>query len=771
MAQAKNVQPYNTFIAGLITEATELTFPPNASSDELNTVLFPKGNRQRRKGLDYEPSYVKSSFSMTSTDIAASAITTHEWKSAGEYGQTNFTVIQVGSYLYFFNDAHSPLSGGEKSFSVNLNSYLGTGNVTAAYSVSAAASGRGDLFVVTEATDPIRIAYNQDADTLTVNRITIQIRDFEGVDDALAVDEQPTTLSDLHKYNLYNQGWYITADGVDNVSRYHTTIGKYPSNNMQWTMFKWPPTASSTDRGNVDSKMLARASIGSTWAPKGHYILDAFYKDRAAASAIASVAVESSTRKTKRRRATTTTVAAAAPTPIAVTSSSKRPVTVAFFAGRVAYAADDAIFVSEVLNDSRNNAGKCYQDADPTSEDISDLVDSDGLMIRIPEADEITNLIPFGSGLLVLATNGVWAIVADDGFKATNFGVRKISAHGCIAPQSVVQLTEGVLYWAEAGIVIVSQESVSQLPSATVFTDQTIKSFYLNIASSAKSHAHGIYDSGQNIIYWLYHDGADTLSLRHYNAILVFNVTLKAFVPWSIAELTDESIYPFVCGAVRTPTLNYQTTTVDVANSSGTLVVDSSDVQVVSNEVTTVDTSTFVRFLVATPYGGSAYKFTFADFTNTSFTDFEKYATIEALLDQGALYDSYLETGFELQGDLVRQKQAPYIITHFKRTETGYDVDTEEFVLPSSCFIRAKWEWSDNASSGRWSRREQIYRIRQATLPSVTDLSWEPGNAVVTSRSRIRGHGRALQLRFESEDGKDFDILGWGVVFTGNSEP
>ena len=48
----------NTFVKGLITEATPLTFPANASLDEDNFVLNRQGSRQRRFGMNFEEDFL-----------------------------------------------------------------------------------------------------------------------------------------------------------------------------------------------------------------------------------------------------------------------------------------------------------------------------------------------------------------------------------------------------------------------------------------------------------------------------------------------------------------------------------------------------------------------------------------------------------------------------------------------------------------------------------------------------------------------------------------
>lgn len=47
----------NNFIGGLITEASELAFPPNASPDIENYEHNRDGSISRRLGMDFEPTF------------------------------------------------------------------------------------------------------------------------------------------------------------------------------------------------------------------------------------------------------------------------------------------------------------------------------------------------------------------------------------------------------------------------------------------------------------------------------------------------------------------------------------------------------------------------------------------------------------------------------------------------------------------------------------------------------------------------------------------
>lgn len=205
MARGQSTKLYRTFNKGLITEAGFLTYPENASTDELNTVLSVKGSRSRRKGLTEEPNggavEVFGNQSFTTTEFT--------WRAVADKGDISFLCVQVGTILHFFNLVKEPISKNKKPFTVELANYLsasGTYENLASTNVEFA-SGKGLLFAVNENIEPIIVEYFPDTDTISVTRVVIQIRDFDGLNDGLANDEEPSSLSKEHYYNLRNQGW------------------------------------------------------------------------------------------------------------------------------------------------------------------------------------------------------------------------------------------------------------------------------------------------------------------------------------------------------------------------------------------------------------------------------------------------------------------------------------------------------------------------------------------------------------------------------------
>jgi len=736
MARAKTYTQMNQFVGGLITEASPIAFPENAMVDGDNVDLSTRLELRRRLGVDAETDFTLSTDTVTDTELETLAIESFEWRAVGEDGELTFIVLQVGSTLYFYDASTEPLSDGLKSFTVDLDSHLAPGASTSEGRRVDMAFGRGRLFVAGPNTEPFYIEYDSAGDSISVSEITLEIRDFDGLDDGLAVDEHPVSLSSSHKYNLYNQGWdYVDGLGDVAIDKYKLKRGTYPSNSEQ---VHWGLRARGSPQ--IDWKfepgMVETARYVTQQVPKGHYIVEAFNIDRSGVSGIAGLASE---------------------------TTASRPTTVCFFAGRVCWGGvDTSIYISEVLNKSVSNAGVCYQAADPTSDIVSELVASDGLVVPIPEVGQVVRMYSLGDSLLVLANNGVWSVSGAEGFKATNFTVSKIAGAnaGAIGKGNVVIADGSPVWWSETGIYGISLEQISQKPQAANLSDLTVRSLYQDIPTANKGYAQGVYDQKNRRIIWLYKD-TDTApadsARQFYNKALVYDLTLKAFWTYTFEQLDSDT--PFICGAVQTPLLTSATAAVGVT-ANGVPVVANGE-PVVINEVELASGSSFLKFIMIKPNTGNTNNnWTFGEFNNGNFLDFE---TLDGAA-VGADFTSYAITGYATQGDFIRFKSAPHVIVSFKRTETGL-VNTGssiDFLTPSGCSLDVRWDWTEDNNANRWHSLGAIYALDNVNFTN-SGLTFEHSWPVINRKLPVKGSGRAISLKFTSETGKDFRIYGWAM--------
>jgi hypothetical protein len=709
MTQQSTKKEYNTFVKGIVTEAGPLTFPENASLSDENCVLNRDGSRQRRLGMDFESGFVLQEATVLEDDAVAS----FRWFNAANNVDNQFALVQAGTDLFIFDATATSISGTLLD-TIDLSTYI-TGKVALD---PATISG---YLVVAEGTHkPFYISYDEGTGNFTLADITIKIRDFFGVDDGHEVDEQPAALSVAHHYNLLNQGW-----STANINAYHAAQGVYPSNAQQWFLGK-------NAEDVFTPAQLAAQDFGTTPAPQGRMIIDAF------------------ARSTSRNALSGLTTAADIELnyPTAVASAFQR----VFYAGVASTGSANEhrpnytgyVFFSRVIR-SPKDFGQAHSDADPTSEVDSELVDTDGGYVNIPDSGKIYKLVPKGTGMLVFAEKGIWEITSDEGgFRATVIAVNKVTEFGIIGASSIVDAEDALLYWNRGGIYLLSPDPNSGRLAAQNMTETTIQTLFNEINQPAKRTAVGSYDPINRRVQWMYNDEEDYDGLTYrnkYTKELVYDVVLQAFYINSISEHGDPS--PYIAGYLETPDFLLRQEGIRTRGESVTKYL-------------------VVRF---TDIGTGEANVSFAYYRDPTFRDWK---SIDAV---GTSFSSFLVTGYEIMGDSARKKQSTYLTIHFKRTERFAVEVGAELVPdnPSGCIVQAQWDWADSPESNKWGTEFQAYRLLH---PMVLTGDGEPikyGFEVVTTKNRLPGSGKALSLYIRSDGDKDFYLNGWAINFTGSS--
>lgn len=520
---------------------------------------------------------------------------------------------------------------------------------------------------------------------------------------------------------------------IDPIGQYYSKLGVYPANNKQWWVAKADTDDSDTGvkQGDFLPEVLDKIFSGNNHAPQGHFILNEFYKDRSAVSSIGGFDVE---------------------------VTNERPSSTAFYSGRVFYACNSKVYFSQLLT-GKHKAGLCYQEADPTSEDISDLIATDGGVIPIPEANKIVRLLAAADGVLVFAINGVWFVTGTNaGFSALDISVNKISPIGCRNPMSIVETDQAVLWWSDTGIMAASPQSGMYGPIPGAFQKQnisqdTIQTFYDSIPESSKRLVKGVFDPTANVVLWLYNSGAR--ATYDYDSVLLFDTSLNAFYPW---KFSTSGTKPAIKGLFSSETINQISSGDDVTAGGVQVQANAEDVEVNSFSLD-IRPST-IKF--------STHYLTDARLSSVSSASFTDWNSVDSV---GLSYESYVETGYELMNDAMRNKSITHLFTYLRRTETSwnYDEDDQPFLNdPSSCFMTVKFDWANSNKSGKWTTPVQVYRSGRF-LP-MEEFNYETGFPIVVTKNKVRGNGKSIQFRFgTSEPGRNFDLHGWSVALTGNT--
>lgn len=777
----------NVFVKGLITEASPLTFPENASIDERNFVLNRDGSRNRRLGMNK----LGNITNIPTETAEGKSFSSFEWENAGGIADKLLIVVQYGKDLLVFNiSAGTPELVTTFDLKALLNSDkidIERGSFATVDGILVGAFGEHSI---------LRLIYNSGNNTVSSSTVFLKIRDQFGIevpferpeesrpqqdgsfkfypyrnikdmldDDAVQVRPFRGDSPNLHFYNLRNQSWGRPRESIrfagsddegllDPIQEFDDTTGFIPSNADVVALGLINYAEEEGAPVKFVAKELGILPLLSSSSARGFFIIDALRRGPSRKEQYTNMFEES---------AGALTVDLTAPLGLDTTPDGAR--TVAEFAGRMWYAGFSGDTISPDTRSPRmssyvlfsqlvtasSNIDKCYQNNDPTYEAEADLLATDGGLIRLDQAYGIKELIAVGSSLLVFATNGVWAISGGTnvGFQADAFIVEKVSDQGAVNSDSIVEDGSTVFYWSTAGIFAVAPNEVGVFASQSL-TKNTIQTFYEAIPIEAKTRASGVYDRYENKIKWVYSEGRIASTSKE----LLLDLNLQAFSPNTFGTLEGET--PTLLSPIAVKPFNQQVNFLTIL--VGTDAVFSGTDAVGIDELVLLDSEIETMYLAL--WSASPLQLAFCTYKNTSFKDWVDKDNV------GADAEAYFITGYGPQGDFQRRKQVPSISTHMRKTEDGFKVVSEDLVPDnaSSCIMQARWDWHNSPNGNRWGRENQIYKNKRVYMPENVNDSYDTGEDVITTKTKLRGNGRTLSMLFKTEPEKDCKILGWSYI-------
>lgn len=713
MSRQRTPVQVNQFIGGFNTEANPLTFPENNSVDEANVEMTSRGTRKRRDGFDTETNYSIVDTGVTYSTSLKLGRSQFRWENPGGSTSRQFLVVQIGNYLAIHDADAVPISTSVLySFTFNTSTY----STDFSY-----ASVDGHLVVMTGLKTPSVFSF--DGTTITKTDITLLVRDFWGVEasngsglvytDPANVAFRPTVGGSAHTYNLRNQTFALprmegdadTTTIIDPIAEFFAASGsKYPSNADTIIPHLVADANRTTNRTveRFNAGSMVATPPGNSFSPKGYFIIDALTRG---ASRLAQEAL------LRSRNPTLSVVVSSLP----ADTTPGGPTVVASYAGRAWYAGFSGVVTSgdsqsphldtyllfSRLVQNKSDIGRCYQEGDPTSNIDPDIVDTDGGFVKIEGLNSVKALIPLESSLFIVAQNGVWRITGTDenSFTATGYSVAKITSDGCISAQSVVAIPQGIVYWGEDGIYIVSQNEAGLWVSQSL-TRTTIQTFYEKLSSDDKRSVVGFYDATDPSIRWMYGNG---LQLRQGISELIFNLKFQGFTKNSIGAVSEVFGPLTAVGGVNRVTPAF--------------------VRIVPKQAFYV--------IVVTP--SPTLRYTFGGYKEGTIMDWVTWGGIDS--------PAYLISGTTNKGSARLVKNVPFLTAFFEQTHAQ----------DSSCLVQAQWDWTTDSLAHRWSVPRQAYR----------PIRIDTGTTMVTTRNRIRGNGKSIAFKFSSETDKPFHLYGW----------
>lgn len=765
MARQTAAIEVNTFVRGIITEASPLTFPENASIDEQNMVLNKDGSRERRLGMDYEEGY--ATFSANVSAAENPVFNSFVWKQPGGFTESEFSVVQSGRRLTFIDNTATVLSAAVKATYDIGNNVTSKISLAAVDGILVAATGSGDIY-----------AFDYDGANISQTTSRLKIRDMFGVEDIIngqdlrtgqGVQVRPSVQTDAHIYNLRNQTFAYPryrGDGDDAetstcpIFSFHEERGTFQANSDNLITYLYANANDSDDRNTrrYFQKDNLNNPLGTNLAPMGFFIIDAMNRG---ASRLEAVHDLYNTYPELQYPIT------ALPTDSTPGGAS----VVATYAGRAWFAG----FSSQVVDgdkesprmtsyvlfsrlvDKISDIYKCYQDGDPTSSETPDLVDTDGGFLRLDGAYNISAMVNVGDALMVVAENGVWKITGGSGygFSATNYMTTKLAEYGCISPGSVVLVDSTFMYWSEDGIYHVTKNQYGDW-AANNISNTTIQDLYDDIAYGNKVACQSTYDRYTRCVRWMFNNLSSSSGSTKE---LILDVNLSAFYISDVASVSGT--FPRMVAYVKTPPFKVTTESTQVIAGAQDTVVDSSVNTVVVQDSSVLSGVSETYFVTIDSEQSGDLKLTFSYYRDSTFTDWvSKDGT-------GVDAAAYLLTGWTGGGDYQRQKQAPLLTVYCIKTETGFDSEYEP-VNSSSVLVQGQWSWTNLADSNKWTSTFQAYRHTRLWAPEDNSSPFNDGNHVIVTRNRLRGRGRVLSLLFKTEPKKAFNLLGWSHVMMVN---
>lgn len=769
MARQQASVQINQFVAGLVTDASPLTFPENSSAVDINMELNSDGSRQRALGMDYEDLY--QTISTTVAGTSDTAVNTYKWENAGGDPEKVIICVQFGNQVKFFDGDSQPLSAG----------LIGTRNFTSSLSSQrfSFSSVDGNLVIATGINLITVAKYN--GSTLSYSTDTIKVRDFFGVQDfdgstdltvGAGIQRRPSSLTQAHRYNLRNQGYGVArmvnnednvVDPITGFRDSHQAIkgsNKYPSNSDSIAGFLYADASDNNDRNSrryfaIDN---VKNPIGSTPAAKGYFIIDLLNRG-------SSRITEAS------RNATTYPELGWNISSLPQDSTTGGATVISEFSGRIWYSGfngenvngDDKspvlssyIAFSQLVDDP-SQITRCYQEGDPTADDAPDILDTDGGYIRLNDAYGISGMVNLGRNLMVIASNGVWRIYGgnDSGFSATNYVVEKITDKGARGPSSIVQIDNTLMYWSDDGIYWVRQNQYGDW-SAESMTQNRIQRLYNSISIEDKKGCVATFDGYQRKVRWLYNNH---FAIVGEQKELIFDVNLNAFYERHISQLNVGNV-PLVMSSFNTNTFKV-TEQVELVTVEGVNVTENSNLVTVTEAIRSSDNSLYEIGYVVVTQILPTIQYTFGAYTDPDFIDWKSANGV------GVDSPATLVTGTATGGDAMLYKQIPYLYVHMKRTEDGFVGD---FVPDnqSSCKIQSRWDWTNSANANKWGPEFEAYRYRRVYMPADIMDDFDTGYELIITKNKLRGRGRSIAFRFSSSPGKEMHIYGWALVMSAN---
>jgi hypothetical protein len=474
-----------------------------------------------------------------------------------------------------------------------------------------------------------------------------------------------------------------------------------------------------------------------------------------------------------------------------ITTSTPRPQTVEFFAGRVWLAGEitrpNMIYFSQVITKTAD-IEYYFQYADPNNTDDPDLVDDDGGTIELQGADIVYRLIALSSSICACAGVGIWQITGQNSiFKATSFSSFIALNDGIFGPECVTKVHQNIVIFGKTSIWFSNVEksiAVNTTGQVTFksLSEKRIQTMYNSIPDIAKQSGRVLFNPTDSRVYFFYNDEITDYDYSfnsdgqpgYSKNVLVFDTLFDeeelqqneikrrvagAFFKWELEDSADEGD-PYIACAFVSPSVT--------SPASQAVVVDGEQVQadgedVVAEGGTVLNNTILVLALNRNESGGTTtIKGAFGVLQGSRLRDWYSDATYRTA------YTSRVVSGIQSGGDIMHKKFITYLYFVFKKVESGVlDADNVD-LTPGGCYLRTGYNFSTSETSAKYGSQVQIYKPYRYNYSLNSGAN--DGHDHTWYKHKARGRGNAMQVIIENDGNKDFHLIGWAQQFAGKND-
>lgn len=645
MARQSLQKVYADFRRGFVDIASPLQQPEGTVKDIVNFDIGTDGSLQKRSGLQESGTPLGGTTSQTNQAFL--------WKNVDNNINKTFVVIPQGDFVNVYDASFGGIDFADE---YRVGTLFIPNIKVAPDSIYDFAPAMGKLFFAQSRKGVGYISYSEEDDKLSFKTFNLKFRDttlWEGDNDIETGLEWSTeaSASPQRFYNLRNSGWpeivpyVITKE--NNVEAYHDAdldpIPFYKSKMGRWPKLSENFYVSRNGGGFGAADQLAFNPFnytidvgGTTIPPVGRFIKD----------------VREFTREARGVSQTY--------------RLSQMPSKIAFYAGRMWYAGDydydqedlsarGNIYFSQDLRLNIDNAEKCYQENDPTAEDINQLLATDGGYLSIKQAGKVKGLVPMSTSLFVLTDKGIWRIVGQDfnSFTADSFSVDKVTDTGVLSENAYIVADNGIFFYTQEGLFVIGSEGDLGAVSYQNISDDVIKNFTQSLPEKSIENVKVTYNKKRSIVSCFFaipKNGEDTSTFRYdleYNTVLNFKIDTGAFYKYEF-NLQGKYIRAAI-DELYTQTFSVNDPFVD---SVGDVYVDSNGDEYYLPVVTGYSENDVTLFILV--YDEAA-----GELIPCTFSDTVKFE------DLGTPYEAKVEIGYDNIGNLLSdKKQAPYLVSY-----------------------------------------------------------------------------------------------------------